>query len=376
MKTIICPRCETELQTLSNFCPNCGGSLHIVAKSAPTITPVRFFILVLASLGLFLFGWITQSTLSGKKPDKMFTASASTNESTKPENVAEVDYNDPEIEKVRQHAKEKPLDVDLQKQFSKLLIQKIRNYETPPQGLVFETIDTLRNILNLNPEDPDALIAMADISFDQQAFAKAIEFYKKYLEVEKTDLNARSRYASSLTFVGKHEEALAELDSVLKIDPKNFHAHAYTAIAYAQMGKVSEAKKFGQQALDVAPSPEAKKRFSQFLAQLDTQGEIPHSSSPARDNTKSEAALKDGPIVEYVKNNQIAGPKYESYELTESNELVLNFKNFPMQAMPPFAKEKFFSSLKEATKSESSKPSKIIFRDAQTGQDLDILILN
>jgi tetratricopeptide (TPR) repeat protein len=380
-KKIACPNCDADLTGLSNFCPNCGAALQIVTKGSTHITAGRFFILVVASLGLFIFGWLTQSMLSGKKPEKMFTASALSGES-KPHNMQavenNVDYNDADLEKARKLAKEQPLDIDIQKNFSKALLQKVKTFEAPPQALIFETIEALRNILNLDGNDPDALIAMADISFDQQAFGKAIEFYEKYLQIEKNDLNARARYASSLTFVGKQKEALEELASIIKKDPKNFHAKAYTAITYAQMGNIAEAKKFGNEALGLAPSPEAKERFTQFLKQLDVPKE-----SAVRDNTKdavtnnTKEESTDSPIVEYIKNNQIAGPKYRSHELNANNELIINFENFPMEAMPPFAKEKFFASLKEASKSDKNKPAKIIFRDVGTTppKDLDVLPL-
>ncbi len=386
MTKLICPKCDSELNELPKFCPNCGSNLQFTAKERFNMTPLRFISLVLASLGLFFFGWTMQSKLSGKKPDKIFAASASSKSAASGHNTSqahgtppeeEENYNDPELDKIRELAKEKPLDVDIQKQLSGLLIQKIRSFETPPQSLVFETIDNLRNVLNLSPEDPEALIAMADISFDQQAFEKAIDFYQRYIKVNKDDLNARSRYASSLTFIGKHKEALAELESVLKIAPDNFHARAYSAIAYAQMGNLDEAKKFGQSALEVAPSPEAKERFSQFLKQLDMQ-----SSSAKRDNTKPEEekvadSSEVNPVVAYIKSNQIAGPKYRSFEYGEKGELILNFEDFPMQMMPPFAKDKFFNSIKNALKDEVKKPSRIIFKDiSKPNEILDELILN
>jgi hypothetical protein len=63
-----------------------------------------------------------------------------------------------------------------------------------------------------------------------------------------------------------------------------------------------------------------------------------------------------------------------SYETGQNGTLRLLFRNFPMQAMPPFAKEKFFSGLKKAAADNKLEGvSTLAFIDADTGADMDTI---
>jgi hypothetical protein len=65
-----------------------------------------------------------------------------------------------------------------------------------------------------------------------------------------------------------------------------------------------------------------------------------------------------------------------SYETGKNGTLLLLFRNFPMQAMPPFAKEKFFSGLKKAaadTKLEGV--TTLTFIDADSGAEMESVSL-
>ena len=63
--------------------------------------------------------------------------------------------------------------------------------------------------------DPQALVTMADISFNQQVFVKAVDFYRRYLDTTPDDHDARARLGSALTFWkrldGPEEDAVARL---------------------------------------------------------------------------------------------------------------------------------------------------------------------
>ena len=76
---------------------------------------------------------------------------------------------------------------------------------------VLEAIDALRAILRIDAKDRYALVNLADISFQQQIFNKSVEYYEKYLALAPEDSNARARYGSSLSFLGKHDQAVASI---------------------------------------------------------------------------------------------------------------------------------------------------------------------
>jgi tetratricopeptide (TPR) repeat protein len=239
-------------------------------------------------------------------------------------------------------------------------------------------------VLKLKPDDANALIAMADISFNQQVFNKAADYYARYLGVQPNDNDARARYASALSFSGKFDDAIKELKGVLKKDPKNFHASAYLAITYAQMGKQPEAITAGEQALTLAPNEEARARFTNFLDEVKrptkpaAQGEPAPDAANVRGNTT--AALSQGAaaasasggaaeaLANVVRANSVAGPKFVEAKDQGQGVIALYFREFPMEGMPPFVKDKFVNGIK--LKAMDLNVSTLLFIDKDSGAEM------
>ncbi|MCO6431495.1 MAG: tetratricopeptide repeat protein [Deltaproteobacteria bacterium] len=356
-----CSHCGKELSGQYKFCPHCGKRLG----SALTLKPRNIFLLAAASLGMFAFSWSLQSKLAGKAPTKEFQQPQE-NAQHRTEQLS----NDPRISDLRRAAKEAPDNLAAWEALAQALAEKIRETQQPAPEIVFETIEVLRHILDRDAKNAFALIAMADLSFEQQAFSKAGQFYQQYLEVMPEDHAARARFASTLSFLNQPEKALAELDLVLKKNPNNFHGKAYSAITYAQMGDYAKARSLGEEALAVAPSDEARERFAEFLSKLDSD------QARAKDSTTSSEEAPRLPsdaaaMVETVKKNSVAGPKFKSAKF-ENGELILELGNFPMSQMPPFVKERFMGSLKEAaSKSGGSSTKTVVFVEAENGSELE-----
>lgn len=367
-KVIHCPRCRNINQFAVNFCSQCGYSF--AKAQLPSIPRTKHLLgVVVFSLLLFLFGWNTQRSLAGIKPTSKFSGDVPTNHQTF--------SNDPIIKEMRQSAQANPGEINGWRSLAGVLLEKVRNSEPPVDPtLVFESIDALRKILDLDPKDSLALIAMADLSFEQQAFQKAIQFYEQYLTIESEDLNARARYASALTFIGKAEDALNELGKITNKDPKHFQASAYGAIALAQLGRFDEARKQGKEALKLAPSEEARARFSDFLVRIDQVESQKNSSPGTKSAGKSESINQALPpdasaIIESIKNNPVAGAKFSTGFTKGEDTLVLQFNDFPMDKMPPFAKDKFINGLKKSVEGIKNRKISILrFEDATTRNEL------
>ena len=348
-----CTSCGASLPPQARFCAQCGMNLDRVAKHP--ISVKHLFLVALTALVLWGFSWSLGTGLAGTKPTAAFQGDAS---------GAEAEYHDPVVDNLRGNLKAAPKDMKALESLAEALLAKIRGNENPPSNLVFESIEVLGEILKLDPKHKEALISMADLSFSQQAFPKALEFYKRYLELAPDDLSAKAKYASSLTFVGNFKEAIKELDYVISKDPKNFHALAYLSITYAQMGDKTKALQAGEKALTLAPDEEAKKRFLNFIDSLKAQPQT------------GEVLSDEQSIVQAIRNNPVAGPKFVDFKRQSEDTLVLYLKDFPMQAMPPFAKEKFFSGLKASVPvGAQSKIKTIVFADKESGQVMDKLEL-
>jgi tetratricopeptide (TPR) repeat protein len=311
----------------------------------------RHIATVLATAAVvFGFAWSAQKKLAGEKPTGHFQSMA------EPPSAS----LSPELKKLVEAARSRPDDLAGWKILTGALVRELQSAERPSTEIIFESMDALTNVLRLNPKDPDALIAFADLSFNQQVFDKAIGLYERYLTEQPEDLSARSRYASSLAFVQRYPDAVKELRAVLTKDPANFHAAAYLAITYAQMGEKSEALATGERALTLAPSDEARARFSDFLKTV--KSDPPSEPAALR---KAEPA-----VVQFLKNNPIAGPKFDRFE-ERGGELKVFFRDFPMEQMPPFAKDKFLGGVKGAAQGLSS----VVFIDASSGKQLERLDL-
>jgi tetratricopeptide (TPR) repeat protein len=339
------------------FCPECGK--RTVARSS------RYYFVALGSTAL-IFG-TTFALRELVKGDRAMPAAARTGMA-----VARMERQseDPQLVAMRKESESSPEDLSKLRVFAGMLGDKLRSNPSAPPELVFEAIDTLGKILKAQPNDPGALVMMADISFDQKAFTKALDFYERYLKLEEQDLGARSRYASTLTFLGRYDDSIKELNKVLAKDPKNFPAMAYLSITYAQSGNITKAKEFGATALTFAPSDDARARFSAFVSSLDQA-----SGSDANSTQQSPRADSgiDG-FVSVVRTNPVAGPKFLKAERAEAGVLKLVFNNFPMAQMPPFAKDKFFSGLKSAAERNGlADVRSLSFIDAQSGQEMERL---
>ncbi len=358
-----CSQCGTKLPEIAKFCPGCGVQIGSISRKNLKISPkIALIILCLAAM-LWVPAWSFQAWKAGKKPTTTITKEDSASHSK------EAPKLDPALASLRQEALSKQGDINAQRAYADALTESLRSNETPPQELIFEAIEVFGKILQQNPTDGDALIALADISFEQQVFVKAVDYYARYLSLNPDDNSARARYASSLAFSAKFEDALKELDIVLSKDPKNFHAAAYKAITYAQMGKKDEAIKEGEKAILLAPSDESKERFNNFLTEIKSSEVQPNNQTPQ----KAAVISSDTPqfvseVESLIKGNQVAGNKFTGIKMLDADKLQIEFANFPMQAMPPFVQDKFVNSIKEKLKGSPIKT--IVFFDSATNQEL------
>jgi len=360
-----CRRCGVSVTGAMRFCPSCGASLAV--RSAGFYRAVAGTTLVVFGLAVGL-----RYVVQPPRPE-LIAGSGGLPQHAAPE------VNDPQLEAMRKEVDASPDDLGKLRVFAGMLGDKLRANPDAPQGLVFEAIDALSRILKAEPNDPGALVMMADLSFDQKAFTKAVDFYQRYLKLEPNDLGARARYASTLTFLGKYADSVSELNAVLAKDPKNFPAMAYLAITYAQSGDLAKAKEMGASALKAAPSEDARARFSTFVESLDEGPVAPARRGAPEARGGAQTAQPQAGIEGFVavlRANPVAGPKFVSYELGKPNTIRLLFRNFPMQQMPPFAKEKFFSGLKKAAKdAQLDGVTTLLFVDIDSGAEMESLSL-
>ena len=405
--SITCPRCNTMSDSKALFCYNCGQNLTINIFNANifnanilTAKKKDKLVYIILLIPLFAVAFYISNQLVGDKPTKTYEQVVAghnkdavsqnegsipldsprngTNNATNQTNAENPhDTNDSKLLLLRKQVNDDPKDLLKLKEYADYLLTKIKDGSVGTsigltnKGLILEAVDALSGVIQTEPQNADALGALADLSFDQKVFAKAVDYYKKYLELRPEDLAVKSRLASSLVFLKRTDEALAMLNDVLKKEPNNFHALAYSSIALSEKNDIEGAKNFALKAIENAPSEDAKNRIQMFIDNIikktSTSSNNINTENKAPDNTNNskEVAVmsQNFPAIEqYFKSNEITKDKFIKVE-QQAEILKLYFKDFPMQAMPPFAKEKFFSKIKEGLNGNNT-VKKLQFYDA------------
>ncbi len=71
------------------------------------------------------------------------------------------------------------------------------------------------------PNDPAALLKLANFLFDKQKFSDAVPWYQKSLALDPTNVDARTDLGTAYFDLGHPEEAVKEFSQSLKVDPNH-----------------------------------------------------------------------------------------------------------------------------------------------------------
>ena len=262
---------------------------------------------------------------------------------------------------------------ELEKKLDEL--KKTYEQQKGEQKVLLDIIEVSRALYQKKPKHYNALITLADISFDQMLFQDAARLYKEALTVRQKDPEIRARYASALTFLKEYDQAIQELVTLTNEYPRFFKGHAYLAISYAQKGEKEKALFHGNEALELAPHKEAKERFAVFLESLKNK----ESASSPQKRTSSQQESDEQFLQQTLSKHEIIAPKLIGVS-TSSDIVTITLREFPIEKMPPFARDKFFATLsslaREAETKSNKKYTKIQITSAESGTILATIPLN
>lgn len=177
-------------------------------------------------------------------------------------------FADPALQKLREKADSDPEDIRVLVD----LVKTIDSLQAEGQGasiqLFMEKIFVVRKILEQDPENLFATLSLARMSYDKKDYANSEKYYRKYLADNAEDIPARTRYAITLVYQSKLEEAIDEFEQVLDKEPNLFEARAYLAIAVGMSGDDKRAVKELKIAQELAPSKVERARLIQFMNSL------------------------------------------------------------------------------------------------------------
>ena len=117
-------------------------------------------------------------------------------------------------------------------------VQNIQRFKDKQQYEIQQTLQILRE----EPNNLSALIKLGNIYYDTGEDAKAIEYYKRALEIDPNNCNVRTDMGTNYKRLGKLDDAIKEYKKSIEINPKHSPSHF-------NMGAVLFEKKLYEEAI-------------------------------------------------------------------------------------------------------------------------------
>jgi len=139
----------------------------------------------------------------------------------------------------------------------------------------------LRQFLEKNPRNPNALRMLAEVAIRCECFSDAEGLLEECLAIAPHYVAARYRYATLLFKMNKAHRALAETDLLLENDPGNFECLSLKAVTLARIGDYEKALALHEKL--IAAHPERPGIWLNYAAELKAAGRRDRSIAVYRD---------------------------------------------------------------------------------------------
>ncbi len=242
--------------------------------------------------------------------------------------------------------------------------------------------DAYGHVLRLDPDNLEALRGIGNLNYDRQKYDEAIAAYEHYLKRKPDDPDVQTDLGTMYLYTGNPDQAIVRYKKALSIKPDAFEAYFNMGVAYAAQNNAQQAHAALQQALKLAPDQDSKSRVKTMIAKLEGGPAAPGGAQMAAAGgepagaSAAAASTFEGQIEAVVRGLPFAGPKVQSVKWDSKNDATVLMNDFPMEAMPPFARQKFLSDLgagiEEAKKTyHVDVPFKLQIADAASGQVME-----
>ncbi|MBN2474204.1 MAG: tetratricopeptide repeat protein [Pirellulales bacterium] len=112
----------------------------------------------------------------------------------------------------------------------------------------------LRRCLELDPQDPAAIDALAQIAFDKAEYQQAAALWRRVVELAPENAGGYSGLGQALVCSGEAEDAIAALGKYLELSPGSSHGHLLLGQQYLQLKDYQKAKSHYEAALAIQPN--------------------------------------------------------------------------------------------------------------------------
>ncbi|HMN17546.1 MAG TPA: tetratricopeptide repeat protein [Ignavibacteriaceae bacterium] len=128
-----------------------------------------------------------------------------------------------------------------------------------------QVITELEEKVKQNPNDYQSLLELAHLKNDSGLFEAAIQNYKTYLEKNPADADARVDMGVCYFNLRDYPNAIKEMETALKYEPKHQIAHLNLGVVNLSAGNLSKSKEWLQKAYDLNPTNEIGQKAEQLL---------------------------------------------------------------------------------------------------------------
>ena len=128
-----------------------------------------------------------------------------------------------------------------------------------------EEIGQLEEKIKANPEDMESTLHLSHLLQDAGFYEKAIMSYKKYLEKNPKNSDARVDMAICYYNLNDYKSAISEMETAIKYQPSHQLAHLNLGIVNLAAQNIDASKAAFRKAVELDPNSEAGKRAQELL---------------------------------------------------------------------------------------------------------------
>jgi len=237
-------------------------------------------------------------------------------------------------------AKQKPQDVGTWKSLAEMQF-RASQIEASYRSAALESF---KHVLELAPNDLDALRGMGNIYYDFEEHPKAIEYYKRYLAQKPDDAEVRTDLGTMYLYSNNFDQAVAEYQTVIAKDPGFFQAYFNLGVAYNEKGEKGKSLEALNKAKSLTTDQTVRDRIDQFLAQISAPvspsvAEAPPATTPSAQVAQVQIDPALSPfqqaVEQVLRGANIMGERINRIEWSSPTEARVLLQNFPMSGMPP-----------------------------------------
>lgn len=344
-----CPHCGTSAQAGARFCVECGRQLAAgggPSGGEPWLRMTPAFIAVFASIAMLGVGIAAIVMRGGGGGGDRETAGAD----SAPAAGNQLPPGHPRIElpaearkfidDLQQQARQKPSDLAAWNRLG-----EVSTRAAMFDGSYFaKALEAYGHVLKIDPDNLEGLRGVGDANYERNNFDQAIAAYEHYLKQRPEDPEVRTDLGTMYLYTGNPDQAVIQYKTALSYKPDFFSGYYNLGIAYDHEGKVAEAREAFNKALRLAPDDRTRQQVNERLAKLGGGEQPAAAASPAAQTTGGGTFASA--VEQIVRGLPVAGRKVKSIEWPSASKAKVLMDNFPMDEMPPFAKQKFLTDLK------------------------------